>query len=242
MSLPKWAFDNSSKDDGQFPGRPKSGDEFRDSLPTDLYEFESAAVDGDVATLRKLLEAGVDKNAALDNNHMTALMIGCKMGNWDVIKLLVEDFDADVDGPLSRAGFRAIDYAGSENYRFPNEHPICEYMKSKGSQHTWWGACASGDFARVKQFVDNGQDVDEINPVLWNANSVYVAQEYGHARLAQWLLTKGATIRTRNAANVDTHEMKWNLGRADAFYYRAQKCEKPNVGIVEHYAPEWGTK
>ena len=35
---------------------------------------------------------------------MTALMIACTMGNWDLIQVLVEDFEADLDGPLSRAG------------------------------------------------------------------------------------------------------------------------------------------
>ena len=61
---------------------------------------------------------------------MTALMIACTMGNWDLIQVLVEDFEADLDGPLSRAGWapvgplfhglvglRAIDYAGYEAQR-----------------------------------------------------------------------------------------------------------------------------
>ena len=29
------------------------------------------------------LQAGVNLNAPLDSNHMTALMIACMMGNWD---------------------------------------------------------------------------------------------------------------------------------------------------------------
>merc|ERR1712151_50485 len=53
------------------------------------------------------------------------------------------------------------------------------YLKSKGSQHTWWGALTAGDFKRVKEYVDNGQDVNEINPVLWNGNSTYIAHEWG---------------------------------------------------------------
>ncbi|CAJ1370762.1 unnamed protein product [Effrenium voratum] len=198
-----------------------SGDYFRDTLPSDLYELEQAVVDGDVFTVRKLLQAGVNLNAPLDSNHMTALMIACMMGNWDLIQLLVEDFDADLDGPLSRAGLRAIDYAGYEGFRFPSEHPICEYLKSKGSQHTWWGACCAGDFNRVKEYVDNGQDVDEINPVLWNGNGVFIAKEFGHNSIAQYLLTKGATVVIRNCHTIDTHEMKWSIGRGDAFFYKA---------------------
>jgi hypothetical protein len=79
---------------------------------------------------------------------MTALMIACSMGNWDIIQMLVEDFDADLDGPLSLAGMRAIDYAAFESFRFPLEHPIVEYLKSKGSNHSWWGASATLNMER----------------------------------------------------------------------------------------------
>jgi hypothetical protein len=161
------------------------------------------------------------------------------MGNWDIIQMLVEDFDADLDGPISRAGFRAIDYAGAEGFRFPNDQPIVEYLKSKGSQHTWWGALASGDFKRVKEYVENGQDVNEVNPVLHNGNACYVAQEYAQTRIVQYLLTQGGCINIRNCANVDTHEMKWSIGRHDCFYFKAQKLEKPGVGNVDHWVPEF---
>jgi ankyrin repeat protein len=171
---------------------------------------------------------------------MTALMISCMMGNWDLIQMLVEDFGADLDGPISRGGFRAIDFAAAEGFRFPNEHPIVEYLKSKGSQHTWWGALAAGDFKRVKEYVDNGQDVNEVNPVLWNGNSIHVAHEYGQTRIAQWLLTQGAAIIMRNNSNVDNIEMKWSVGRHDCFYYKAQRMEKPGVGVTKNFwVPEF---
>jgi len=238
MTIPAWALDYPPMEERKFPDR-FTGDYFRDTLPQDLSELEGAVVDGDVQSVRKLLEAGVDKNAPLDSNLMTPLMISCMMGNWDLIKLLVEDFDADLDGPLSRAGFRAIDYAGAQGYHFPNEHPITEYLKSKGSQHTWWGAICAGDFLRVKEFVENGQDIDEVNPVLWNGNAIFLASEYGKARIAQYLITKGGTVMTRNCHNVDSHEMKWSIGRGDAFYYKVQDIEKPGMGVYDHYVPEF---
>merc|ERR1712094_103686 len=98
-------------------------------------------------------------NAALNNNHMTALMISCMMGNWDLIQMLVEEFGADLDGPISRVGWRAIDYAAAEGFRFPNEHPIVEYLKSQGSQHTWWGAvrnCSNADTHEMKWSTGRG--------------------------------------------------------------------------------------
>mmetsp|Transcript_114700 Transcript_114700/g.255989 ORF Transcript_114700/g.255989 Transcript_114700/m.255989 type:complete len:241 (-) Transcript_114700:95-817(-) len=238
MALPAWAFEYPVEEERKFPER-YSGDYFRDTLPADLYEFEGAVVDGDVFTVRKCLEVGVNPNAALNANHQTALMIACSMGNWDIIQMLVEDFDADLDGPLSRAGMRAIDYAAYESFRFPLEHPICEYLKSKGSQFTWWGSLCAGDFARVKEFVENGQDVDEYNPVLWNGNGIFIAQEFGHGRIASYLLTKGGTVSVRNCHNVDTMEDKWSIGRGDTFFYKACKLERPGAGCEDHYAPEW---
>eukprot|EP00438_Fugacium_kawagutii_P007995 Skav234601 [mRNA] locus=scaffold5214:253044:269148:- [translate_table: standard] len=166
MTLPTWALDYPPLEERKFPGR-YSGDYFRDTLPNDLYELEQAVVDGDVFTVRKLLQASPDSPV--------------------------------VGG---------------------------EYLKSKGSQHTWWGACC--DFNRVKEYVDNGQDVDEVNPVLWNGNGDIccitlwdVAQEFGHNHISQYLLTKGGTVVVRNCHTIDTHEMKWSIGRGDAFIYKA---------------------
>jgi len=239
MTLPNWAFDYPPEKDRKYPER-FTHDYFRDSLPQDLFQFEQAAVDGDVGMVRTLLEKGVDKNAPLDNNGMTALMIAAMMGNWDLIQLLVEEHGADLDGPLSKSGFRAIDFAGYNHFRFPNEHPITEYLKSKGSKHTWWGALYAGDFQRVKEYVDHGQDIDEINPVLFNGNAVYHATMAGQARIAQWLVAKGGTIAVRNCHNVDTDEMQWSIGRGDAFYYKAQGCENPSVpnyNGIDHFTP-----
>jgi len=238
MTLPNWALDYPVQEDRKNPER-YSGDYFRDTLPEDLYQFENAVVDGDVFTVRRCLEVGVNPNEPLDSNNMTALMIACMMGNWDLVQLLVEDFEADLDGPLSRAGLRAIDFAGINGYCLPHEHPITEYMKSKGSQHTWWGAVVTGDFLRVKEFVDNGQDIDEVNPVMWNSNGIFLANEYAQKRIASYLVSKGGTVMVRNVKTMDGHEMKWSIGRGACFFYKAQKCERPGAGIDNTYRPEY---
>ena len=74
MTLPSWALDYPVLEacvcvepqchvivvlfwqERKFPNR-YSGDFFRDTLPPDLYELEQAVVDGDVFTVRKLLQA-----------------------------------------------------------------------------------------------------------------------------------------------------------------------------------------
>ena len=57
-----------------------------------------------------------------------------------------------------RSGLRAIDYAARELFRWPNEVPIVDYLKSMGSQHTWWGAAIAGDLRRMEVYLQNGQD------------------------------------------------------------------------------------
>jgi len=237
MTIPQWALDYPVEEDRKYPER-YSGDYFRDTLPQDLHEFENAVVDGDIFTVRSCLEAGLNPNMPLDSNNQTALMIACTMGNWDLVQMLTEDFCADLDGPVSRSGMRAVDYAAMQGYRLPNEHPIAEYLKSRGSLHTWWGALCAGDFQRVKEYIDNGQDIDEVNPVLWNGNGIFLATEFGHRRIAQYLLSKGGTVAVRNCHTIDSHEMKWSIGRGDSFYYKAQKMERPGAGVLEHYEPE----
>ena len=152
-------------------------------------------MDGDAHPVRKCPETGANVNAFLDLNHLAALMIAWISGDWDVSRVFVEDFDADLDGPVSRAGTRAINYAGYQGHCFPVGHPICEYLKSEGSQHAWWEAVNAQDFKRVEEYVDNGQDIDEINPVLWSANAILVAQESGTNRIASYLLSRGWLLR-----------------------------------------------
>mmetsp|Transcript_55817 Transcript_55817/g.115235 ORF Transcript_55817/g.115235 Transcript_55817/m.115235 type:complete len:113 (+) Transcript_55817:326-664(+) len=83
-------------------------------------------------------------------------------------------------------------------------------------------------------------DVDEINPVLWNGNAVFIAKEFGHNNIAQYLLTKGGTVVVRNCHTIDTHEMKWSIGRGDCFFYKACKLERPGAGVIDSaYVPEY---
>ena len=40
------------------------------------------------------------------------------------------------------------------------------------SQAARWGACFAGDIPRIDEYLQNGQDVNEVNPVLWNYNAI----------------------------------------------------------------------
>merc|ERR1711879_667107 len=119
-------------------------------------------------------------------------------------------------------GMRAIDLAAKCHYHFPNEVQIVEYLKSMGSQFTWWGATYGADTDRLKEYLDNGQDVNEVNPALYNYNAVECASTGGHPKVSEWLISQGGIQAIRCAHVPETDEDLWDLGRGTAFYYKEQ--------------------
>mmetsp|Transcript_10768 Transcript_10768/g.18894 ORF Transcript_10768/g.18894 Transcript_10768/m.18894 type:complete len:244 (-) Transcript_10768:46-777(-) len=212
-------------EDRPYPER-YTGDFFRDSLPDVLFKLEQAAVKGDCEWAHSLIEMGADKNAALDKEGKTALMIACSLGWIDLVKQLVEVEDVDIDGPMSKCGFRAVDYAGKAQFRWPNDIEIADYLLSKGSQYTWWGAAFSGDIRRLETYLQNGQDINEINPVLWNYNAMDCAIHGGCSRATGFLAARGGLVQMRNCHLAVVDEMLWSIGRGDAFMYKEWGLEE----------------
>uniref|UniRef100_A0A7S1AVL6 Uncharacterized protein n=1 Tax=Noctiluca scintillans TaxID=2966 RepID=A0A7S1AVL6_NOCSC len=201
-------------------------DVVRDALPELEYQLEEAVVQGDVERVHEILARGADKDAPLDKDGRTALMIACAAGWMDLVKHLVEVEDVDIDGVVSRGGFRAIDYAGKEQHMFPNENDIVDYLKSKGSQFTWWGAAFAGDIRRLQVFIDHGQDVNEINPVMWNFSAVDCAIAGGCGKAAHFLVARGGLVSIRNCQVPLLDEQLASTGRNDAFMYKQWGLEK----------------
>merc|ERR1711862_695206 len=203
-----------------------TNDIVRDSLPDLDFQLEEACVKGDIDQVHELISNGANKNAPLDKEGKTALMIACQLGWFDLVKHLVEVEDVEIDA-MSRAGLRAIDYAGKERFRWPNEDvEIADYLKTQGSQYTWWGAAFCGDYNRLQVFLENGQDINEINPVLWNYNALDCALHGGCASTVQWLIARGALIMVRNCHVAVWDEMLWSIGRGDSFMYKEWGIEE----------------
>lgn len=220
LQLPDPPNDYPPPEERPFPDR-FTNDIFRDSLPELEFRLEEACVKGDVQGVHDLIIQGADKNAPLDKELKTPLMIACQLGWFNLVKWLVEVEGADFDGPLSRSGLRAIDYAGKEQFRWPNEDmEIADYLRSMGSNYTWWGACFAGDIARIDEYLDNGQDINEINPVLWNYNGIDCAIYGGNGKAAQFMVARGGLIQIRNCHVPVWEEMLWSVGRSDAFMYK----------------------
>ncbi|CAJ1346998.1 unnamed protein product [Effrenium voratum] len=204
-----------------------TNDFFRDSLPELEFKLEEACVKGSIQEVHDLILKGADKDAPLDQDLKTPLMIACQLGWFHLVKWLVEFEEVDMDGPMSRCGFRAMDYAGKEQFRWPNEEvEIADYLRSMGSNYSWWGACFAGDIPRIDEYLQNGQDINEINPVLWNYNAVDCALHGGCAKAAQFLVARGGMITVRNCHVPVWEDMLWSLGRGDAFMYKEWGIEE----------------
>lgn len=225
-SIPQRPNDYPPIEERPFPER-NTNDIFRDSLPELEFRLEEACVKGSVQEVHELLLQGADRNAPLDKDLRTPLMIACSLGWFHLVKFLVEISEVDMDGPISRCGFRAIDYAGKQHFRWPNEDiEIADYLKSMGSQYTWWGACFSGDIRRIDEYLQNGQDINEINPVLYNYNAIDCAIHNGCAKAAQFLVARGGLIQVRNCHVPVWDEMLWSVGRGDAYMYKEWGIEE----------------
>mmetsp|Transcript_67636 Transcript_67636/g.190651 ORF Transcript_67636/g.190651 Transcript_67636/m.190651 type:complete len:244 (+) Transcript_67636:82-813(+) len=225
-SLPGPAKEYPPLEERPYPER-YTGDIFRDSLPELEFRLEEAAVKGDVSEVHDLIEQGADKNAPLDKDLRTPLMIACDLGWFNLVKWLIEMEGVDADGPISRCGFRAIDYAGKNQFKWPNEDvEIVDYLKTKGTDHTWWGACYTGDLARIDEYIQNGQDINEINPVFYNFNAMDCVMQGGQARAAQFLIARGAMIQLRNCHIPIWEEMLWSVGRGDSYMYKEWGLEE----------------
>lgn len=191
-----------------------------DPSQVDRTLVQACAV-GDTDRIKQLYRQGVDMNAFQedDPDEYTPLMIACRSGSLRSVQILCDYCHVDVDGPETPQGFRAIDIAAKKKYMNPGPVPIVEMLKERGSQHTWWGAAYAGDLKRLKEFIDNGQDVDEVNTEEYNWNAVEMAIEAGIGKVAKWLITKGGTVKIRNAEIPMTRAMMWDVGRQGSTYF-----------------------
>eukprot|EP00421_Protoceratium_reticulatum_P005215 CAMPEP_0168371504 /NCGR_PEP_ID=MMETSP0228-20121227/7807_1 /TAXON_ID=133427 /ORGANISM="Protoceratium reticulatum, Strain CCCM 535 (=CCMP 1889)" /LENGTH=243 /DNA_ID=CAMNT_0008384397 /DNA_START=66 /DNA_END=797 /DNA_ORIENTATION=+ len=224
--MPAPQYDYPPMEERPFPER-FTNDALRDSLPQLEFRLEEACTRGDIQEVHDLINEGADKNAPLDKDLRTPLMIACDLGWFSLVKWLVEIEDVDMDGPISRSGLRAIDYAGKAHFCWPNEDmEVADYLKAMGSNYTWWGACFAGDVKRIEEYLQNGQDINEVNPVLWNFNAVDCAIHGGCGKAAQFLVARGALIQVRNCHVPIWDEMLWSIGRGDAYMYKEWGLEE----------------
>ena len=100
--------------------------------PTKAEQLQEAARKGDAATVKKLLDEGVDVNTKFRYNA-TALFYACDHGHVDVVKVLL-DHGAEMDVKDTFYGFTPLMLAaGPAQKKKPGAHGDREAADPKGS-------------------------------------------------------------------------------------------------------------
>ena len=126
--------------------------------PTKAEQFQEAARKGDAATVKKLLDEGVDVNTKFRYNA-TALFYACDHGHLEVVKVLL-DRGAAMDLKDTYYGFSPLALAtGPAQKKKPEHTEIAKLLIAKGApgKETALGtALQSGDKALAKFILDSG--------------------------------------------------------------------------------------
>ena len=125
---------------------------------TKAEQLQDAARKGDAATVKKLLDEGVDVNTKFRYNA-TALFYACDHGHLEVVKVLL-DRGADMGVKDTFYGFTPLALAmGPAQKKKPEHTEIAKLLITKGSpgkDTALGGAIQSGDAALAKFILDSG--------------------------------------------------------------------------------------
>jgi len=126
--------------------------------PTKAEQLQEAARKGDAATVKKLLDEGIDVNTKF-RYGTTALFYACDHGHVDVVKVLL-DKGADLTVKDSFYGFTPLMLAVSPAQKRRPEHTeIAKLLIAKGApgkDNALSGAVESGDASLAKFILDSG--------------------------------------------------------------------------------------
>lgn len=126
--------------------------------PTKADQLQDAARKGDAATVKKLLDEGVDVNTKF-RYGATALFYACDHGHVDVVKVLL-DKGADLTMKDTFYGFTPLMLAVSPAQKRRPEHTeIAKLLIAKGSpgkEAALSGAIEEGDASLAKFILDSG--------------------------------------------------------------------------------------
>ena len=126
--------------------------------PTKAEQLQDAARKGDAATVKTLLDEGVDVNTKFRYNA-TALFYACDHGHLDVVKVLL-DHGADMSIKDTFYGFTPLALAtGPAQKKTPAHSEIAKLLIQKGApgkDQALSGAIQSGDTSLAQVILDSG--------------------------------------------------------------------------------------
>jgi hypothetical protein len=159
--------------------------------PTTAEQLQEAARKGDAATVRKLLDEGIDVNTKF-RYGATALFYACDHGHVDVVKVLLEK-GADLTVKDSYYGFTPLMLAVSPAQKKRPEHTeIARLLIAKGApgkEEALSGAIDGGDAPLVKFILESGGI-----PAGKLSEALEVAKDRSKVEIATMLEQAGAKL------------------------------------------------
>jgi ankyrin repeat protein len=125
-------------------------------------------------------------------DNAAAFIDAIKAGEFERVKAMVSADPTLIDA-RSRTGESAILTAV-----YHRQKEIVNLLVARGAELSIFEACAAGEVERVERLLD-GDRVNDHSPDGWTP--LHLAAFFGHARIAEMLLARGAdaTVRSRNA-------------------------------------------
>jgi len=140
---------------------------------TKAEQFQEAARKGDAATVKKLLDEGVDVNTKFRYNA-TALFYACDHGHLEVVKVLLER-GADMGLKDTFYGFTPLALAtGPAQKKKPEHAEIAKLLIQKGApgkEDALRTAVRTGDAELAKVLLDSGMPAASLTDALEGAKA-----------------------------------------------------------------------
>jgi hypothetical protein len=145
---------------------------------TKAEQFQDAARKGDAATVKKLLDEGVDVNTKF-RYGATALFYACDHGHLEVVKVLL-DKGADMTLKDTFYGFTPLALAtGPAQKKKPEHSEIAKLLIQKGApgkEQALSTAVQTGDAALAKVILDSGMPAASLTDALEGAKAASKAE------------------------------------------------------------------
>ena len=162
--------------------------------------FTRAAADGDIESIRSLLNEDAGLINATDKGGKTALFKAIDRGDLSLVLELL-DRGADIDHRAADRS-RPIHHCLAHSWKVPDEMYktytlLAGALLARGAEYDLWVACGVGDVEGAKRFIDACEDKTQLcksSEPFWGdyENPLVVACFQGHTEVVQLLIDAGA--------------------------------------------------
>ena len=148
-----------------------------------------------------LLEHGANVHVSTTNGR-TPLINACKNGNLPLVRLLLQQYDANLSVYDEQAK-NALMHACTENHydvvKFLINHSGKQLVNDFKVDTAMWYACAAGNSEIVQLLIDNGGLIEyRQDGTIYSTTPLMEACEWGHIDVVQTLLWNGADVTSRS--------------------------------------------